>query len=70
MNNEESKISHEIESRKTDTSKVENVVQNFDLDEELEQQFQNFDERLRQLEIKYTALLNTRKYLTNGYKTY
>jgi phosphopantothenate synthetase len=68
--NEESKISHEIESRKTDTSKVEKVVQNFDLDEELEQQFQNFDERLRQLEIKYTALLNTRKYLTNGYKTY
>jgi phosphopantothenate synthetase len=70
MNNEESQISHEIESRKTDTEKVEQVIQKFDLDEELEQHFHSFDERLRQLEIKYTALLNTRKYLTNGYKTY
>lgn len=66
---EESKISHEIENRKTDVEQVEEVIQQFDLDEELEQQFLGFEERLRQLEIKYAALINTRKYLKNGYKT-
>jgi phosphopantothenate synthetase len=65
--NEEQPISHEIEALKTDSNELEEVLNRYDLDESLEAHFNDIDERFRQLEIKYQSLLNTRRYLQNGY---
>ena len=65
--NEEQPISHEIEALKTDSDELEELLNRYDLDESLEAHFNGIDERFRQLEIKYQSLLNTRRYLQNGY---
>jgi hypothetical protein len=66
MMNEESQISHEIADYKTDSQQLKSVLDKYDLDESLEHEFNTIDAQFRKLEILYTSLLNTRRFLHNG----
>ncbi len=58
---DEENLSHQIESSKANISEISAALENFDIDEYLHESFRNLDERLRGLEIKYQALINSRK---------
>jgi hypothetical protein len=58
---DEENLSHQIESSKANISEISEALENFDIDEYLHESFRNLDERLRGLEIKYQALINSRK---------
>ena len=64
--NEESKIPYEINELKTNSDELESVLNRYDLDESLEHEFNTIDAQFRNLEILYTSLLNTRRFLQNG----
>jgi hypothetical protein len=51
---------------KTDEAELNEVLEQYDLDEFLESEFDAIEAQFRELQILYTSLLNTRKYLING----
>jgi hypothetical protein len=59
---DEENLSQKIESSKANISEISEALENFDIDEYLHESFRNLDERLRGLEIKYQALINSRKH--------
>ncbi len=63
MNDE---LNRQIEEAKTDERELNQVLQKYDLDEQLAREFSELDKQFRQLEIKYQSLINTRKFLNNG----
>jgi hypothetical protein len=58
---DEENLSHQIESSKANIGEISGLLEHFDIDEYLHESFRNLDERLRGLEIKYQALINSRK---------
>jgi hypothetical protein len=58
---DEQNLPSQIEGSKADISEISEALENFDIDEYLHESFRNLDERLRSLEIKFHALLNSRK---------
>jgi hypothetical protein len=62
---DEAQVSAQIEDFKTDENELEQVLEEYDLDQELEELFNVLDRQFQQLEVKYQALLNTRRFL-NG----
>lgn len=63
---EKQPLSHEIGEFKTDEATLNEVLNRYDLDESLEHEFNTIDAQFRKLEVLYTALLNTRRFLHNG----
>ncbi len=63
---EEREVSHEIESLKTDEQELEQVLDEYDLDQSLEAEFNTISSEFHQLEIAYHSLLNTRRFLKNA----
>jgi phosphopantothenate synthetase len=59
-------LSEEFESFKTDEDELEEVVNEYDLDDSLEAEFDAIDAEFKELQIVYTSLLNTRKYLKDA----
>ncbi|MBD2255606.1 hypothetical protein [Nostoc parmelioides] len=59
-------LDRQIEDAKTDEKELNQVLEKYDLDEALALEFSEIDKAFRQLEIKYQALLSTRKFLSNG----
>ena len=59
-------LSSEIENLKTDQDDLEQTLNDYDLDEELEAEFDAIDAEFRELEIIYQSLLNTRRFLNNA----
>ena len=59
-------ISNQLQDFKTDEKELEEVLSRYDLDEALEAEFNNLENRFRNLQLAYQTLLNTRKYLING----
>jgi hypothetical protein len=59
-------ISNQLEDFKTDEKELEEVLSKYDLDEALEAEFNDLENRFRNLQLAYQTLLNTRKYLING----
>lgn len=58
----------EIGSYKTDQAELDEVLNEYDLDAELEQEFEALSKALVQLEIRYQSLLNSRRFMTDGAK--
>jgi|GEM_PF-3465567 len=63
---EDSNLQNQIDNLKTDESELNEVLEQYDLDEFLEAEFDAIEAQFRELQILYTSLLNTRKYLING----
>ena len=59
-------LSSEIENLKTDQDELEQTLNDYDLDEELEAEFDAIDAEFRELEIVYQSLLNTRRFLQDA----
>lgn len=59
-------LSEEFESFKTDEEDLEEVLNEYDLDESLEAEFNAIDAEFNQLQIIYTSLLKTRDFLKNA----
>jgi len=59
-------LNRQIENAKTDESELNEVLEKYDLDEQLAQEFSDIDKAFRQLEIRYQSLINARKFLNNG----
>ncbi len=59
-------LSNQIENLKTDQDELEQTLNDYDLDEELEAEFDAIDAEFRELEIIYQSLLNTRRFLNNA----
>jgi chromosome segregation ATPase len=59
-------LSNHIENLKTDQDELEQTLNDYDLDEELEAEFDAIDAEFRELEIIYQSLLNTRRFLNNA----
>ncbi len=59
-------LSKQIEDLKTDEDELNEVLDEYDLDESLEAEFNAIDAQFKELQILYTSLLNTRKFLTNA----
>jgi len=59
-------LSNQIEDLKTDEDELNEVLDEYDLDESFEAEFDAIDAEFRELQIVYTSLLNTRKFLNNA----
>ncbi|MBD2302287.1 hypothetical protein H6G74_16860 [Nostoc spongiaeforme FACHB-130] len=59
-------LNRQIENAKTDEGELNEVLEKYDLDEQLAQEFSDIDKAFRQLEIRYQSLINARKFLNNG----
>jgi hypothetical protein len=59
-------LSDQIENFKTDSDELEETLEAYDLDADLEQEFDLIDSEFRQLEVTYQSLLNTRRFLYNA----
>jgi chromosome segregation ATPase len=59
-------LSNQIEDLKTDEDELNEVLDEYDLDESLEAEFDAIDAEFKELQIVYTSLLNTRKFLNNA----
>jgi hypothetical protein len=59
-------LSDQIRDFKTDPSELEQTLEAYDLDADLEQEFDLIDSEFRQLQITYQSLLNTRRFLNNA----
>jgi chromosome segregation ATPase len=59
-------LSNQIQDLKTDEDELHQVLNEYDLDESLEAEFDAIDAEFRELQIVYTSLLNTRKFLNNA----
>ncbi len=58
---DEENLSRQIESSKADVSEISEALENFDIDLALHEQFNQLEERLRSLEIKFQALIKLRR---------
>ena len=54
-------LSAQIKDAKTDENELEQLLDQFDLDESLAVEFDSLTKQFHQLEIKYQSLLNTRR---------
>jgi hypothetical protein len=59
-------LKSQIDDFKTDEVELDQVLQDYDLDEALEAEFDAISAQFQQLEIKYLSLLNTRRFLQDG----
>ena len=59
-------ISSQLNDFKTDERELDEVLDQYDLDEALATEFEAIDAQFRELQILYTSLLNTRKFLNHG----
>jgi hypothetical protein len=59
-------LSEEFESFKTDEEDLEEVLNEYNLDESLEAEFNAIDAEFNQLQIIYTSLLKAREFLKNA----
>jgi len=59
-------LAEQIEDLKTDEDELNEVLDEYDLDESLEAEFDAIDAEFRELQIVYTSLLNTRKFLNHA----
>jgi hypothetical protein len=59
-------FSAQLEDFKTDEDELNEVLDEYDLDESLEAEFDAIDVEFKELQILYTSLLNTRKFLSNA----
>ena len=59
-------LSEQIQNLKTDSDELEETLEAYDLDADLDQEFSAIDSEFRQLQVTYQALLNTRKFLNNA----
>lgn len=55
-----------IDELKTPESELEETLTHYDLDDELEAEFNDIEECFIRLQVRYQSLLNTRRYLING----
>jgi hypothetical protein len=56
----------QLNDLKTDENELNEVLDQYDLDEFLEAEFDAIDAEFKELQILYTSLLNTRKFLSNA----
>ncbi len=63
---DESQIESQLNDLQTDEDELDEVLAKYDLDEALEDEFNDLESRFRNLQLAYQTLLNTRKYLING----
>ena len=56
-------ISNQLNDLQTDENELDEVLAKYDLDEALEAEFNDLENRFRNLQLHYQTLLNTRKYL-------
>lgn len=59
-------LNSQIQDAKTDEVELKQVLQKYDLDEQLALEFSEIDKAFQQLQIKYQSLVNTRKFFNNG----
>ncbi len=59
-------LKSQIDDFKTDEVELDQVLQDYDLDEALEAEFDAISTQFQQLEIKYLSLLNTRRFLQDA----
>ncbi len=59
-------LKSQIDDFKTDEVELDQVLQDYDLDEALEAEFDAISAQFQQLEIKYLSLLNTRRFLQDA----
>ena len=59
-------IHSQIQDLKTDSQQLDKTLERYDLDELLEDEFNQIDKAFRQLEIQYQSLKNARRFLNNG----
>jgi hypothetical protein len=59
-------LKSQIDEFKTDEVELDQVLQDYDLDEALEAEFDAISAQFQQLEIKYLSLLNTRRFLQDA----
>jgi hypothetical protein len=59
-------LSNQIEDFKTDEDELAEVLDQYDLDEALATEFDTIDAQFRELQVLYTSLLNTRRFLNNA----
>lgn len=59
-------LNRQIDDAKTDEGELNEVLEKYDLDEQLAREFSDIDKAFRQLEIRYQSLVNARKFLNNG----
>jgi hypothetical protein len=60
------KLESQLNDLQTDENELDEVLSKYDLDEALEAEFNDLENRFRNLQLHYQTLLNTRKYLING----
>ena len=63
---DESQFESQLNDLQTDEDELDEVLAKYDLDEALEDEFNDLEKRFRNLQLHYQTLLNTRKYLING----
>jgi len=63
---DESQLESQLEDLQTDEDELDEVLAKYDLDEALEEEFNDLENRFRSLQLHYQTLLNTRKYLINA----
>jgi len=63
---DESQLESQLNDLQTDENELDKVLAKYDLDEALEAEFNDLENRFRNLQLHYQTLLNTRKYLING----
>jgi hypothetical protein len=59
-------LESQLQDLQTDENELDEVLAKYDLDEALEAEFNDLENRFRNLQLAYQTLLNTRKYLING----
>ena len=63
---DESQLESQLQDLQTDEKELDEVLAKYYLDEALEAEFNDLENRFRNLQLAYQTLLNTRKYLING----
>jgi hypothetical protein len=63
---DESQIESQLNDLQTDEKELDEVLAKYDIDESLEAEFNDLENRFRNLQLHYQTLLNTRKYLINA----
>jgi len=63
---DESQIESQLNDLQTDEDELDEVLAKYDLDEALEAEFNDLENRFRNLQLHYQTLLNTRRFLNNG----
>ncbi len=60
---DESQLESQLNDLQTDENELDEVLAKYDLYEALEAEFNDLENRFRNLQLYYQILLNTRKYL-------